>query len=272
MQFRLQSSVTSAVEVEKACSGISVVIPAYNEEKRISPLLHDLTKNLKCIQNITVVVDGNDGTEAIVKSFGADISVLKFEKKLGRGGAVLEGIKNTKSETVCFVDADGSAPWFELARVASTINRENQCSVGSRWVRGSVIHNHEPLSKTISGRLWHYINFLLLGIRTKDVQCGLKCFYGSLAREVANKVTTTNSLFDVALLYNIKRMGHNVTEIGIEWSHKEGTKMSLTKNHVFLMFLGVLGIRFVHTNFYKRHGKLLDSRARKVLRFINQFH
>ena len=263
---------TSAVEEGRAYSGVSVVIPAYNEEKRISPLLRDLTKNLKTIQNITVVIDGNDGTEAIVKSFGADINILKFGRKLGRGGAVLEGIKSTKSETVCFVDADGSAPWFELAKVASTVNSENRCSVGSRWVRGSVIHNHEPLLKTISGRLWHYITFLVLGIRTKDVQCGLKCFYGSLAREVANKVTTTNSLFDVALLYNIKRMGYNITEIGIEWSHKEGTKMSLTKNHVFLMFLGVLGIRLAHTNFYARHKKSLDPKARKVLRFINQFH
>ena len=270
--IKLQNLNISTAEENKTYGSVSVVIPAYNEEKRIAPLLHDLIQNLKLSHNITVVIDGNDNTELIVKSFGAGIGILKFKKKLGRGGAVLEGIKNTKSETVCFIDADGSAPWFELAKVASTVNSENQCSVGSRWVHESVIHNREPLLKTISGRLWHYINFVVLGIRTKDVQCGLKCFYGPLAREVVNKVTTTNSLFDVSLLYNIKRMGHNITEIGIEWSHREGTKMSLTKNHVFLMFLGVLGIRFAHSYFYARHRKILDSKAQKVLRFINQFH
>jgi glycosyltransferase involved in cell wall biosynthesis len=266
------SVLQSELEELQTHGQISVVVPAYNEEKRISPLLGDLTSHLKNLDKIIVVVDGNDNTEAIAKSFGGKINVLRFRKKLGRGGAVLRGITQAESEIVCFIDADGAAPWFELAKVAAEVSKENPCVVASRWVRGAVIKNHESVLKTLSGRIWHYILYLILGLKVKDVQCGLKCFYGPVAKSLVNKIRVTNSLFDADLLFTFQRFGIRIVEKGISWTHMKGTKMSVIKNHVLLMFLGVLGIRLVHTKIYKKYERVLSGPATKILNFINEFH
>ncbi|MHB8397276.1 MAG: glycosyltransferase [Leptospirales bacterium] len=256
----------------KKVQDFSLVIPAYNEEKRISRILGGVTKNMPELKNVIVVVDGDDLTDEVAKSFGSKIKIQKYGSKLGRGGAILAGINSADSEVVCFVDADGAAPWFELAKVAAVVDENNQCVVGSRWVEGSRIQNHEPLMKTIAGRIWHYMIVMVLGLRTKDVQCGLKCFYGPLAKDVVRKVTAKNSLFDVGILYNISKMGYSIKEVGIEWTHVEGTKMSLTKNHILLMFLGLVGLRFSHSRFFETHKKRLNGRAKLIQDFINQFH
>ena len=75
--------------------GLSVVIPAYNEEDRIVPILYGLTRD-DFVKEIIVVFDGNDGTEQVAKSFGDKVKVYTYSSKLGRGGAVIEGLKHLR--------------------------------------------------------------------------------------------------------------------------------------------------------------------------------
>lgn len=246
---------------------LSIVIPAYNEEDRISPTLQAIVDNISSLKEVVVVCDGNDNTPSIAKSYGEKIRVLEFPQKLGRGGAIIQGIKATTGDTVCVIDADNAAPWFEIVRLSSMVDGKNECVVGSRWVKDSKLIVREGTFKIIAGRVWHYLIYLILGLKTKDVQCGLKCFEGNFLRDVINNVTTTNRMFDLALLYNIKIRGVNIREVGIQWSHNTDTRMPYL-HVIHIMFLYLIGLRIAHTKSPKKLSKLLTTYRNK----FNAFH
>ena len=248
-------------------NGLTIVIPAYNEESRIAPTLKGIVENIKNLKEVLVVFDGNDNTAGVASGFGPKIRVLEFSEKLGRGGAIIEGFKVASSEKICFVDADNSIPWYEIARVAEQVSVDRPVAVGSRWARGAKLLKRESLFKIISGRIWHYLIFLLMGIETKDVQCGVKCFYGPFLKKVLPSITTTNRMFDVSLIYNSKKMGANITEVGIEWSHNENTRMPYL--HIIpIMFLYLIGMRFAHSKL----GTSFHNLLQRLSVGMNRFH
>jgi glycosyltransferase involved in cell wall biosynthesis len=243
------------------------VIPAYNEEDRIGPTIRDLVRNIDNINEILVVFDGNDNTPAVAESFGPKVQVLKYNRKLGRGGAVLEGLQKSNYRKVCFIDADNSAPWFEVKRLADMIQEGNKCVIASRWTKGSKIKQKEGPFKMFFGRVWRYLTFFLLRLNVKDAQCGLKCFDSDLLEQVLPKVKTTNRMFDVSLLYNVVQTGYDIKEVGIEWSHNQNTRMPYV--HVIpMMFLYLFGLRFAHSPLAKKFPKFFE----KVRENINEIH
>ncbi len=244
----------------------SIVIPAYNEENRISPILKGLNGN-ESIKEIIVIFDGNDNTPKVAESIGKNIKVIKYSKKLGRGGAIIEGLKAASGDVVVYADADNAAPWYEVLRLAKMVNEDNPCIVGSRWRRDSNLIKREGAFKIFVGRIWHYLIYFFLNVETKDVQCGLKCFSKELISEVLPSITTSNRLFDVDLIYNIKQKGYKIKEIGIDYNHNEDTKMPYI-HMIPVMFLYLFGIRFAHSRFGQRFKKLLKLASNK----LNEFH
>lgn len=246
---------------------LSIVIPAYNEADRISPTLKDLISNVKNLGEILVVFDGNDSTPTVAKSFGDKVRVLQYPKKLGRGGAVLQGLKDAQYGTVCFIDADNSAPWFEVQKVSNMVSKENPCVIGSRWTAGSKLLKREGYFKIFVGRVWRYLTFLLLGLEMKDAQCGLKCFDANMLKKVLPAVQTTNRMFDVSLLYNIKQLGYDIKEVGIQWSHNDDTRMPYI--HIIpVMFMYLIGLRIAHSPVSQKY----EYRLKKYAYAMNQFH
>lgn len=225
----------------------SIIIPAYNEEDRIAKTIIDLEENIPEIKEIIVVFDGSDNTAEIAAGSGKKVSVLKFERRLGKGGAIIEGFKVASGDVICYIDADGSSPWYEVKRICSMVSEELQAVVGSRWMMTSRVIRHEPLFNRIASRMFHYTVFALLGIRMKDTQCGLKAFQQDLAKALSQRVKITNRTFDVALLYHIHRMGINPLEVGIEWRHDDNTRMPILKV-IPMMFMTIIGLRLRHTD------------------------
>jgi glycosyltransferase involved in cell wall biosynthesis len=241
----------------------SIIIPAYNEEKRIGQTIRDLETNIPGILEILVIFDGSDHTPEIAKQSGKKVNVVKFNQRLGHGGAVFEGIRRAVGEVICFIDADGAAPWYEVQRVCSLVDENRPAVFGSRWAKGAKIRQRESLINVLGGRVYHYLAFALLGINEKDSFCGLKAFKRDIALELAKRITLTDRTFNIAISYNLKIMGIQPSEVGIEWSHRDGTQLPVGIKVIAIMFLTLLGLRFIHkTNNHRIKKIILHCRSK----------
>jgi glycosyltransferase involved in cell wall biosynthesis len=243
---------------------ISIVVPAYNEEERIGNFLDSLVNAVPNSTEIIVVCDGDDHTPEKVRSVGGRVRLLQFGSRLGKGGAILEGFKVAKGETIGFVDADGSISASEAVRLALMTSEQEPCVIGSRWVKGSYIVRQEPFLNVIAGRAFHFLTFLILGLGVKDTQCGVKFFHHFTLKSIIKKVTVNGRMIDVALLYQVKLLKSRIIEVGIQWEHKDGTKLRIWKAVPF-MFATLVALRVIHS--LKARGKIPDfSRISREIR------
>lgn len=225
---------------------LSIIIPAYNEENRIGQTIRELEDNIPEILEILVIFDGNDNTPKVAIDSGRKVKVIRYRERLGQGGAVFEGFRLARGNVVCFVDADGSAPWYEVKRVCLLVWGGNPVVYGSRWAEGAKIKRRESLRNVIGGRAYHYLALFLLGVKEKDSFCGLKAFRWDVASELARKITIHDRTFNMAISYNLKLMGHKPIEVGIEWSHSDGTQLPVGLKTVVMMFLTLFGLKLAH--------------------------
>ena len=265
LRCALLSTVTSVKDTsDYGLEKISIIIPAHNEEGRIGQTIKDLERNIQGISEILVVFDGKDETPEIAMKSGRKVKVVQYHRRLGHGGAVFEGIKQAKGDVVCFIDADGAEPWYEVLRICSMVNDNNPSIFGSRWANGARIIKKESLRNIVGGRLYHYLAFALLGVKEKDSFCGLKAFKKELALELAKRVTLTDRTFNIAISYNLKLMGIRPVEVGIEWSHRDGTQLPVGIKVITMMLLTLFGLRFAHNANSHRFKKLILNFREKI--------
>ena len=220
-------------------------IMANNEEKRIKGTLHELLSSLNEEDQVIVVFDGNDRTPEIVRSFGDRVELLLSDKRLGKGGAILVGFQNCRNDIVGFIDADNAVTVDDVLKLAQSVNSETPCVIGSRWVRSSRIIRNEPFFNVFAGRIFHYIVYLVLGIKAKDTQCGSKFFTSEIIREIVPKITIKSRMIDIALLYHVKLMRKDILEMGITWRHSDETKLPILKA-IPLMFATIIALKISH--------------------------
>jgi len=196
--------------------GLTIIIPAYNEEKRIVRAASMLFSSRYLAQNckFLFIVDGNDRTgkmlEKIEKGM-ADVSVKEYPERLGKGGAGSEGIKAAETEYVGFVDVDSSIPVKTLEEIISKLIRGNlDCAIGKRMrVEGA------PPMRKLSSRAFNILANILFGFGLSDTQCGCKFFRKSLVYSGSgDPLKTSGFAFDVELLEKIRKNGGKITEHG----------------------------------------------------------
>ncbi|HEV2519403.1 MAG TPA: glycosyltransferase [Thermoplasmata archaeon] len=230
-------------------TGISIVIPAWNEEDRLA---RTLNKHIPALEargtpfEVIVVVDGHgDRTAEVARSFAdRGVRVLEFPSKLGKGGAIQKGLLEVKYDYVGYLDADGPISPVELGRLVDVLG-EFDCAVASRWVRGSHAIRQEPLANRIAGRSWNFLTRSLLFIPLRDTQFGAKFFRRSVVLPVLRAVALTNRSFDVDLLYHIRKRGFRVSEVAVTWTHDPDTRMPIARA-VPVMFLSLVGVRVMN--------------------------
>lgn len=230
--------------------GVSIVIPAWNEEDRLSRTLDRYLPSLEARGfrfEVIVVVDGvRDRTAEVAGRYSSrGVRVLRFPDKLGKGGAVLAGLREARHEYVGYLDADGPISPDEMYRMVGNL-RDVDCVLASRWTRGASGANAEPFFNRIAGRVWNAMTRSLLFLPVRDTQCGAKFFKRTVARSILRTVTLTNRAFDVDVLYHIRKNGGSMKEVPVQWKHDPGTRMPIGRA-IPVMFISILGVRLMNS-------------------------
>jgi len=226
---------------------ISVIIPAYNEEKRIGKTLEALLKYLdkqKYSYEIIVVNDGStDKTKEVVQQFKQrKIKIIDNHQNKGKGYSIQHGFCAAQKKWILFTDADLSTPIEELEtcfRYASGAD----VIIGSRNLPMSQIVVKQPFFRSMLGRIFPFFVRLLLLPEIKDSQCGFKLFRKEVAQKVAQKQRIAGFCFDVELLFLTKKLGYKIQEIPVTWSNDERSKIKIISDS-FCMFVDLLKIRW----------------------------
>ena len=213
---------------------LSIIIPAYNEEKRIGSTLESYTKffDKKLDYEILVVLNGcKDNTLGIVKKYaGKYVRYLDIKESIGKGGAVIEGFKIVKGKYVAFVDADSSTEPDQLYYIYAKIKDSNyDAIIGSRWIKGAKITKYQPIKRIIASRVYNLLVRLILSLPYYDTQAGAKIFTNKAVKAILETVVPVGWEFDVALLYALRKKRFRIKEVPIVWGDKLGSSLKITK-------------------------------------------
>ncbi len=240
-----------------------LLIPAYNEERRIEPVLREFAeyfrRNYRGKFQLVVVLNGcRDNTIGVINRVAEDfpeVQALEFAAPIGKGGALIEGLKLAPlADLIGYVDADGATgPKAFHDLVLHT--GEAHCVVGSRWIPGAILHQSQSGKRQFASRVFHAIVQSFFWMNIRDTQCGAKVLRRGVVERIHRTLHIADMAFDINLLYSIKRAGLTVLEVPTEWTDKVGSKVSLGKTSM-TMLLSVIRLRLVYSPFYKWLGPL----------------
>jgi len=223
----------------------SIVIPAYNERRRIGATLESIASYLSDAGNrnsdfeVIVVCDGcYDGTEQAAKAFAQrlPLRVISYVCNRGKGYAVRRGVAASSGRLVTFMDADGATPIRELDRLMQPIlGNQAEIVIGSRHARESVLGVAQPLTRRLLGRAFAWHTQAVLGLRMRDTQCGFKVFDGDIARVLFKRLSCDGFAFDLELLAEAREYGLRVLERGVEWHDVAGSTVHPLRDGVRML-------------------------------------
>lgn len=204
---------------------LSIVIPAYNESRRIGATLDAALAYLAGSHTrgeVIVVDDGSrDETAALVARYAEThpaVRLLRNGCNRGKGYTVRHGVLEARGEVVLFCDADGSTPMGEASKLLAVIEAGGaEAAIGSRALPKSDLARPQPWFRRAMG--WGFRNLVrLLVVRGfRDTQCGFKAFRRESAREVFRRQTLDGFAFDVEILFIARRLGYRVVEVPVRW-------------------------------------------------------
>jgi len=215
---------------------VSIIVPAYNEERRIINTLECVNKYFlgKTITRQIIVVDdgSSDNTAGLVENLKNDIdnlSVIRYCQNRGKGYAIKKGIEESHGEYILFSDADNSTPIEEFEKVCPLL-KSNHVVIGSRYMPGSNIIVSQPGYRVLIGRLANKLIqfFLLDGIQ--DTQCGFKAFRHEAAREIFSRVKVNRFGFDMEILAIARLLNFSVREIPVSWNNSPESRIRPVKD------------------------------------------
>ena len=220
----------------------SLVIPAYNEEKRIVSFFDTITG---FDGELIIVCDGTDTTAEVMEQIARErtdlcIRCLRFGSRLGKGGGVIAGLMAAQSPLVGYVDADGSTSLKEVSRLFSYLDKYDGV-FGSRWVPGSKLQVRQGFLRQLESRGFNLFIRLLFGLNYQDTQCGAKVFKKSAIDVVLPIMVSRGFEFDVELLWRLAGAGYIIGEFPIEWQNKGDSRVK--KRDMIRMLIGLVTVR-----------------------------
>jgi glycosyltransferase involved in cell wall biosynthesis len=240
---------------------LSIVIPAYNEERRLPGSLEKVLAFLQTRDypaEVIVVDDGStDNTVGIVEGFMARypfVSIIKNDHR-GKGYAVRTGMLAAQGTYVLFSDADLATPIDEVDKLLAFLEDGYDIAIGSREGLGAQRIN-EPGYRHLMGRIFNLLVRLVAVGGFQDTQCGFKCFRHEAAQDLFQRVQLYGAEaglakggmvtgFDVEVLFLALKRGYKVKEVPVQWHYGANTKVSPLLDSA-RMFMDVLRVRLNH--------------------------
>lgn len=232
---------------------VSILIPAYNEEKRIVQFLDKMmiftSKYLKNYE-VLIINDGSqDNTVKVVLEKiknHPNFQLFSYDKNKGKGHAVYIGVMKAKGNFILFIDADGSIKPHEILRMVKMYQRYHyDIIIGSRIFSTSNITEPQPLSRRILSKFFNFYSNLLFRIKINDLLCGFKGFSRDAAQLIFNELKAFRWEFDVEILYRARKHQLKTFQMPIEWKHTEGSKIKPLDPLLILLNLIILRLRYL---------------------------
>lgn len=232
---------------------ISIVIPVYNEEKRIEAFLSDVVAFLTKQTYSYEVIIANDGsidstiklTKRVLGQYIPDkFRILELVKNQGKGEAVKKGMLAAQGEYVFFVDADGSTAIEEIDNFIPVFSPEFDIYIAVRLKK-----HFAPFKRRFFGRGYIKLANFFLGCTVSDFTCGFKCYRQEAAQKIFSKQRLKNWSFDAEDLYIAQKKGFRIKEVPVYWKHIGGSKVKVLKNII------VCGWDLVRIQYYNLRGK-----------------
>ena len=237
---------------------LTIVIPAFNESKRIPRALNDIDSYINKFSKpnlfqIIIVDDGStDNTKGIVSDWISKdcknkscFQIVSYFPNKGKGYAVNQGFLHAAGSLVLYTDADGAAPIEELEKLQKIINEGYDIVIGSRVLKNNTSKVSMSFTRKLSGRVFHSFLSMLDLADVKDTQCGFKLFKSALSKKLAQDQKCFGFSFDIEYLFLAKKLGYTIKEIPINWHHVEGSKVNIFRDSI-KMLIEVIKIRFVY--------------------------
>lgn len=221
---------------------LSIIIPAYNEEKRIAPALKKMLDYLfsKGYQWEVILVDdgSTDRTTDVAREVIKDkrLIVIRNIINQGKGYSVKRGVLASNGEVILFLDADISTPIEELDKMLPWIDKGYDIIIGSRAVPDSLIEIPQPWYRQTMGKIFNYIVRAFILKVFKDTQCGFKCFKKEAAMKIFSLQRLAGFAFDVEILLIARRFGFKIKEIPVRWINSPESKVRLVKGSLSMLW------------------------------------
>ncbi len=237
---------------------LSVIIPAYNEEKRLPKTLKEIDKYLSRQSydyEIIVVNDGSkDKTAKIVRDLMPGIKGLKLidnKENHGKGYTVRQGMIKAKGDYRVFTDADNSTSIDQIEKMWPEFKRGYDIIIGSRDIKGAIIAVPQPWWRIMLGNVFNLIVQMVSGLLgIWDTQCGFKGFTKKAVEDIFPRCRINTFAFDVEVLVIAKKLGYDIKEIPITWVNDPESKVKF--KHMINMLIEVFQIRWnLITNKYE---------------------
>jgi glycosyltransferase involved in cell wall biosynthesis len=226
----------------KTTVDLSIIIPAFNEERRLPQTLSRVRAFLKSrpgTSEVIVVDDGStDGTAQLVQKMSGtwpELHLLKNPGNRGKGYSVRHGMLESQGEIVLFTDADLSAPIEEADKLFAAL-KTHDAAIGSRDIDRSLIEVHQSRSREVAGMMFNLAVRLILALPFQDTQCGFKAFTSNRAHVLFEQQRIERFGFDPELLFLAKRHGLTVAEVPVRWAHDEGTRVHALRDGMRMVF------------------------------------
>nr|NP_001299709.1 dolichyl-phosphate beta-glucosyltransferase [Papilio xuthus]BAM18136.1 wollknaeuel [Papilio xuthus] len=240
---------------EASTLNLSVIVPAYNEEERLPPMLDEtleflenrIKENSTYKYEIIVVSDGSkDKTVQVAQNYaekyGSEkLRCLELVENRGKGGAVRLGVQNARGASILFADADGASKFEDLVKLESALKDIIKCdpitepnlvsakvglAIGSRAHLEKESLATRSLFRNILMYGFHFLVWLFTVKGIKDTQCGFKLFTRKAADICFQSLHVNRWAFDVELLYIAQKLNIPIVEIPVRWTEIEGSKVT----------------------------------------------
>jgi dolichyl-phosphate beta-glucosyltransferase len=200
---------------------VSIIIPAYNEAKRLPATLDSILAWMRTMSDpieLVIVENGSqDETTRVAQSYQDKFPLYQLLHSIkGKGAAVQTGILHSQGVYLFICDSDLSMPIEEVEKFLSCCRAGADIAIGSREAHGAVRYN-EPAYRHLMGRVFNTIVRIAAIPRLQDTQCGFKMFRQDAAKQIFSQLRITGWAFDVEALYLAGKQGYSIVEVPIDW-------------------------------------------------------
>jgi glycosyltransferase involved in cell wall biosynthesis len=214
---------------------VSIVLPAYNESKRIEETVERTASFLREISpsfEIIIAEDGSkDGTDRICESLARKYDFVKHlhsDERQGRGRALNRAFSSSKGDILGYIDVDLATDMKHLLELIQSIRDGYDFVTGSRMLPQSNVKR--PFKRSFASKGFNFLTRLMLGSNLYDHQCGFKSFRREAFFTLMADIKDTHWFWDTELFVRAQRAGYRVKEFPVEWRQGGTTKVNLVKD------------------------------------------